>query len=133
MELAKSKSDFVGVAASGLCIIHCVVTPFLFIAQSCAVKKCCDMAPTWWSYLDYLFITITFFAVFWSAKKTTKPWMRFALYINWLILTLLVLNEKFNIFHLSEIWKYTSSFSLIAFHFYNVKYCGCSDESCSTR
>jgi len=29
-----TKSDFIGSAASSLCLVHCVVTPFLFVAHT---------------------------------------------------------------------------------------------------
>ncbi len=32
------ESDIVGAVASGLCALHCIATPFLFIAQSCSTS-----------------------------------------------------------------------------------------------
>ena len=67
------KSDIVGALASGLCVVHCIATPFLFVAQSCSVSGCCSEAsPTWWSSIDYLFIGITLLAVYYSGKSTGK-------------------------------------------------------------
>jgi len=64
------KPDAIGSAASTLCLIHCFATPFIFITQACTMSCCAD-APTWWQSLDYLFIVISFFAIF-RAKKTFK-------------------------------------------------------------
>lgn len=124
------KSDMIGALASGLCIVHCVATPFLFIAQSCSVSGCCESSPGWWSSIDYVFIGITFFAVFQSGKNTGKLWMKYAMYVIWVILTALVLNEKFALFSIAELWKYLTSLGLISLHLYNLKYCRCSDDSC---
>ena len=53
------------------------------------------------------------------------PWA-----INWIILTLLIVNEKFTLLPISEILKYIAAFGLIALHVYNLKFCNCNDESC---
>ena len=124
-------SDLIGAVASGLCIIHCVATPFLFIVHTCQVTGCCTAGPAWWNYLDYLFIGVTFFAVHWSSKNTTKPWVKYSLYASWLILSLLVINEKMAYIPLSELWKYSAAFILIGLHLYNKKYCNCADDECS--
>ncbi len=126
-----SKSDVVGAIASGLCAIHCIATPFLFIAQSCSTQtSCCASGPTWWSAIDYIFIVITFFAVYQSGINSSKSWMKYALMTLWLLLSLLVLNGKFNVLNISELWKYLMAFSLISLHLYNLKFCKCEDETC---
>lgn len=124
------KSDLLGAVASGLCMLHCIATPLLFIAQSCSVNSCCESSPAWWSSIDYLFIGITFFAVYQSGKNTSRPWMKYALYAVWALLSLLVLNEKIAFFHISEWWKYLAAISLITLHLYNLKFCHCSEETC---
>lgn len=133
MEVIRSKSDIVGTVASGLCAVHCLATPFLFVAQSCSVSGCCESSPPWWGAIDYLFIGITFLAVYWSAKNTGKLWMKYALYSNWLILTCLIFNEKNGVVLISEIWKYICAFSLIVLHLYNRKYCQCSTAYCENK
>jgi len=125
MELIRSKSDLVGSAASVLCAVHCAVTPLLFVAQSCSVAACCDSGPTWWSSIDYVFIAITFFAVYYSAKRTSKAWMKYSLFGSWVLLSLLVVNEKVSLFPIADLWKYLSALLLIALHLFNRKYCQC--------
>lgn len=124
------KSDLVGAVSSGLCILHCVATPFLFIAQSCNVSGCCASSPAWWSAIDYLFIGITFLAVYQSGKNTSKPWIKYAMYTGWIVLSLLTFNEKFTLIPLASAWKYLAAFSLISLHLYNLKYCQCVEEAC---
>ena len=120
-----------GAMASGLCVVHCMATPFLFIAQSCSTtSSCCDSGPIWWSSIDHIFIGITFFAVYHSGKHTTAQWLKYAMYAMWVILSALILNEKFAFVALSEMLKYTAAFGLIALHLYNLKYCQCADEAC---
>ena len=127
----KGNSDWIGAFASGLCIIHCLATPFLFVLQSCSVgKSCCDGAPLWYSYLDYVFIVITFFAVYFSSKNTSKNLMKYSLIVSWAVLSILVLNEKAGIFDLRPFVKYIVSFILIGLHLINMRYCQCKDEGC---
>lgn len=115
-------SDVIGASAGALCLVHCIATPFLFIAQSAA--------SGWWGVLDYAFIAITLFAVLFSARNTSKDWMKFALYLGWVVLSFLILNEKMSFIALSEVWNYGAAFGLISLHLYNRKYCRCTDEVC---
>ncbi len=125
------KSDMLGAMASGLCVLHCIATPFIFIAQSCtAASSCCEAGPVWWSSIDYLFIGITFFAVYQSGENTSKPWVKHAMYGSWVLLSIFILNEKLGFFHLSELWKYSMAFGLIGLHLYNLKFCRCEEEEC---
>ena len=71
----KINSDLIGASASTLCTIHCLATPFLFLASTCS-KSCCSGAPSWWLWLDYGFLIISFFAVYSSTKSTAKLWSR---------------------------------------------------------
>lgn len=130
MELSKSKSDIVGAAASTMCVIHCFATPFLFVAQSCASMGCSHSSPMWWSAIDYIFIGVTLFAIYFSARNTSKEWMKYALYTSWVVLTLLILNEKAALLPIPEFMKYISAFTLVALHLYNRKYCQCAPKGC---
>lgn len=123
-----NRSDSLGVFASGLCLIHCIATPLIFVLQPLAVSE--EAAPLWWKSLDYVFLVISFIAVYWSAKNTSKTWMRSALWISWVALTFAILNEKMELFHLGEISIYIPAVVLIGLHLYNQKYCKCKDEEC---
>ncbi len=124
------QSDIVGASASALCAVHCIATPFLFVAQSCHADACCDASPGWWGAIDYVFVGITFAAVFFSARYSAKEWMRYALYAAWVVLTVLVINEKMAWIGIAEEWKYGSAFIMISLHLYNRKFCQCGDEAC---
>ena len=124
------QSDLVGAAASTLCVIHCMATPLLFVVQSSTVTDCAHAGPFWWNAIDYLFIGITFFAVYYSVKHTSREWMKYALYSSWVVLTILIINEKFHLLHLAEMWKYGAAFTLVGLHLYNRKYCQCEDDGC---
>lgn len=128
---ASKKSDMLGALASGLCMIHCLATPILFVVQSCSVEKsCCSGGPSWWSAIDYIFVGITFFAVYHSGKTTSKQWMKYALYGTWALLTILIINEKTGFVAISALWKYMAGFLMIGTHIYNLRYCQCKGEAC---
>ena len=124
------QSDVLGAVASGLCALHCIATPFLFFAQSCSANGCCGSSPTWWSSIDYIFIGITFFAVYQSGINSSKPWLKYALFTIWTLLSLLVLNGKFGVLNIPEWWKYIMAGGLIGLHMYSLKYCQCAEDSC---
>lgn len=127
--IQKNNSDTLGALASGLCLIHCVATPFLFIAQTCSAT-CCETAPTWWKAIDYIFIVISFFAVYWSSKHSSKTWIINALWISWVLLFLALLNEKFTLVELPETSIYLPAIVLVLLHLYNKKYCRCTKDVC---
>ena len=125
----KQKSDLIGAIASFTCMIHCLATPFLFIASACS-KSCCASAPTWWIWLDFVFLFISFFAVYRSTKSTSKSWMKPLLWLAWLALFSSILIEQISSINYSDYFKYTAAFSLIGLHIYNLKFCQCKSEQC---
>lgn len=132
MKLTLSKSDNLGILASTLCMIHCIATPFLFIVQTCSTS-CCSSTPIWWQWIDYFFLTISFFAVYHSTKNTSNNIIKPALWINWLALFIVILNEKTQVINLHEIIKYIVALSLVGLHLYNQKYCQCKNDKCCTK
>jgi len=123
------RSDILGSAASSLCLIHCLATPFLFIAHTGHVQGH-HAYPLWWGVLDLFLIGISFIAIYWSAKNTSKKWMRYALWFSWGFLAFVIINEKIDAVHLAETIVYIPSIALIVLHLYNRRYCQCQDETC---
>jgi multidrug transporter EmrE-like cation transporter len=123
-----TKSDSFGALASGLCLVHCIVTPFIFAMQPISAHV--EDAPAWWSSLDYIFLTLSFLAVFWSVKNSTKTWVKYALWVSLAVLSLAIFNEKFELYHLGELVVYIPAMSLVGLHLYNRKHCQCESETC---
>ena len=123
------KADTVGAAASFLCMIHCVATPFLFVAQACA-STCCSAAPTWWRAIDFAFLLVSAVAVLRAVKASSTAWMRWGLRAAWVVLAATILAENFAPALFSEWAKYPSAFSLIGLHLYNMKYGCCDKDNC---
>lgn len=125
------KSDIFGAAASTICLIHCLITPLIFVAQTCS-KTCCSTAPTWWKMVDLLFLVISFFAVYRSTTLTTKSWLKVSFWGSWIGLALLIINDNLNLFQLAHESVYLPSLGLIILHLYNRKDCKCSGSNCCT-
>ena len=124
-----SRSDIMGALASGLCLLHCLATPLLFVANAHAVVAQ-EAHPEWWGVLDLVFLVVSFIAVYWSVKNTSKLWMRYIFWSSWSILAFVVFNEKLALAPLAEEFIYLPTLALIFAHLYNRRYCGCKDETC---
>ena len=123
-----SNSDIIGAAASSLCLIHCLATPLLFVAHA-NVSYMTTSKPQWWGALDLIFLVVSLVAIIWSSKNTTKKWVGKALWLSWIVLAFIVLNEKLGLIPLFEEIIYLPALALIFFHIYNRKYCNCNDKS----
>ena len=123
------RSDTIGALSSFLCMIHCLATPFFFVATACSAS-CCSAAPSWWQWLDYFFLLVSFVAVRHSTVSTNSKLVEFGLWISWVCLLVFVLNAKFLWFYTSQNTKFIPAFSLIGLHLYNLKYCQCKTKEC---
>ena len=123
----RDNSNILGSLSSSLCLAHCLATPFLFAAHASHVHGH-HSSPFWWGTLDSLFIAISFIAVRWSVKNTSKKWMKYALWVSWSLLAFVIVNEKMSIISLPESVIYIPSVALVGLHIYNRKYCSCVND-----
>ncbi|QLG44918.1 MerC domain-containing protein [Costertonia aggregata] len=126
-----ARSDIWGSLASSLCLVHCLATPLLFAVHAGHVHGH-HTHPFWWGLIDLFFIAISFMAVYWSTKNTSKNWMKWVLWISWTFLAFIILNEKLEWVPLAEALIYIPSIALVVFHLYNRKYCQCGGSECCT-
>lgn len=131
MNITTLKTDKVGIIASTLCMIHCIATPFLFLAKSCSAS-CGEASPNWWISLDFIFLLVSFFAIYQSSKNTSKIWLKYAMWTSWTFLLTILLNEKFYVISLFEYAIYFPAMMLVVLHIYNLKYCQCKTDTCCT-
>tara|TARA_B100001758_G_scaffold50625_1_gene41137 strand:- start:23998 stop:24396 length:399 start_codon:yes stop_codon:yes gene_type:complete len=124
--------DSIGIIASTLCTIHCIATPFVFIAKACTAT-CCSEAPAWWLMIDYLFLIISFLAIFFINKNLNIKWLKSAFWISWIILLFTIANHSINIMLLPKNFIYIPSISIVVLHFYNLQFCKCKNETCCTK
>ena len=100
-----------------------------FIASACS-SSCCNNAPAWWQWMDYLFLTISFFAILQAVKSTTNAWVKQGLWISWAGLFFLIINIKLEWVNIAENIKFIPAFMLVALHMYNMRYCQCDEDCC---
>ena len=124
-----NKSDNIGALASTLCMIHCFVTPFLFIVHTDSITHN-EAMPFWWKWIDIFFLAISLFAVYHSANKTSGILVKNTLWACWIALFITIINEKIELIHLPEIITYIIASLLILIHLYNHKYCQCKNDKC---
>jgi len=133
MFLSKNKPDNLGAIASALCLMHCIATPLIFIVQSCSVTtSCCAATPTWWRAIDYLFILISFFAVYNATKTTSNNWIKPSLWLSWSLLVIIILNEELGLLSLHRNLIYFPAITLITLHMYNKFFTQCDNDKCCT-
>lgn len=125
MKISSIHPDNLGATFSSLCVIHCFATPFLFITQSYLL-----VVPGWWQALNYLFLSISFFAIYKTSKNSSSQMVKTLLYLFWSILAILLISEEFELFHLPEFITYITGLSLAGLHIYNKRYCQCADDEC---
>ena len=123
------KPDTLGAIASGFCILHCLLTPLLFAAQSLSINNI-EGASIWWKNLDFIFLIISFFAIYRSTKLSTNRLIKISFWIFWVIIFFLILNEKFLWFKIEEIFIFTTASTLICLHIYNLNFCQCKTDEC---
>jgi len=119
-----NRSDMLGALSSGLCMIHCLATPLLFLAQS-NKATCSSLGPWWWHTIDYLFIIVAIISIRRSNQHTTLTWMPYALYTSWVLLTLVMVNDKTHFIQVSGFILYIPGCSLVLLHLYNRHSCQC--------
>lgn len=124
-----TQSDYVGASASTLCLVHCMLTPVLFAVQATSLS-CADISPAWWQAIDFLFLVISFFAIYFTARSSTSVWVSRGLYFWWFILALIIVNATFQWLSIPHSLVYIPALVVSGLHLYNRKYCRCQDDEC---
>ena len=132
LKLISLKPDIFGAVASTLCVVHCLLTPFLFLSNGLIYTEL-DKTPFLWSNLDFIFILISFLAIYRSSQTTSKPFMKYALLISWICLFSFILNEKIFLLSIPGYLTYVAALILASFHIYNLKFCQCKSENCCAK
>jgi hypothetical protein len=110
-------ADKAGIASAVLCTVHCLVVPMLFLIKFTWADELANYRlPYWWELLDYLFLLISFFAVYHSASHTASRPIKMSLWIFWAILAISIIFSK----HLHAL-AYVASAGLVSTHFMNIR------------
>ena len=121
--------DKIGIISSSLCMVHCIGTPFIFIAKACSVT-CCSDVPIWWLMIDYLFLIISFTAIYFITRKPLKLWLKASFWIAWIILLFATLEHSFALAIVPKHFIYLPALSVVVLHFYNLKFNNCNNDKC---
>ena len=121
--------DRIGIISSTLCMLHCLATPFLFLAAVCSTS-CCSDAPIWWKIIDYFFLIISLVAVYSVCNKSKISWLKISLWTSWFLLLIIILNHTFQIISINSNYIYIPGVAIALLHFYNLKFCSCDNEAC---
>ena len=132
LKLISLKPDIFGAIASSLCVVHCLLTPFLFLSNGLLYTGL-DKTPFLWSNLDFIFIFISFVAIYRSTQSTSKVFMKYALWISWVCLFSFLLNEKILLLGIPGYLTYIAAVSLSSLHIYNLKFCQCKSDNCCAQ
>ena len=127
MEITQKKinrSDLIGAAASGLCAIHCTLTPILFAAKPVLEGTMGVHAHGggFWAVLDYTFLVLSLAAVWYSARHTNHATIKRILWIAWLVFAAGLLSEPLDLSY-GKWLMYIGSVTLVITHLQNYRYC----------
>lgn len=117
-----SNADYVGASASTLCLVHCMLTPVLFTVQAISLN-CAELSPVWWKSIDFLFLIISFLAIYYTVKSSTSEWVSRGLYFWWLVLAFIIVNSTFQWINFTHALIYIPALAVSGLHLYNLKYC----------
>ena len=73
-------------------------------------------------YIDILALVISLIAIYFTAKSASGTWFKVMLYTSWLVLALIVFNEKLELFKIPEFMIYFPSIALVILHLLNLRY-----------
>ena len=133
MKIASVNSDKMGIISSLFCLLHCAITPILFISKPNVLNTYLEFPELWWRLASLLFIPVSLYAVYRSNKITTNRSLGTTMWLCCLILLATIINEAFEIFSLEEYLSYGASITLGFLHVCNLKYCTCKDDDCCTH
>ena len=127
-------SNLLGAAASGLCAIHCAVTPLLFAARPMlevghGEHGHAHGSPAW-ALLDYVFLVLSFVAVYYSARQTDRSVIKAVLWASWVLFALGIGLEAFHL-PFGHVAMYAGSAALIITHWANYRHCRSRDAQCA--
>lgn len=90
-------SDWLGASASGLCLIHCALSPFIFTAKPVFYGMIGRPIHThgFWAELDYVFLIISLLAVWYSARHAHNIFLRWVLWAAWVAFAIGLLFEPY--------------------------------------
>ena len=132
MKITLKNSDNLGILSSSLCLIHCFVTPFIYMSFASLFNQN-DFLYSSWKGINIIFIVFSLIAVNRSTKKTTSKIIKPIFWFSWCFLFFVLFNEEVKFIELPELVSYLCALNLAGIHVYNLNFCGCKDENCCIK
>lgn len=118
MNKYNERADKLGIASAVICTIHCLVVPVLFVVKYSLTNQVVghSFMPWWWEAIDYVFLVISFIAVYHAASHTYTRKIKRSLWFFWTCLALAIFFEQ------SLFWlAYIASAGLVTTHYFNIR------------
>lgn len=120
----KKYADQIGIAASGLCLVHCLLMPFILAfwlqADHCTPGTHCHDEGGGFQF-DYLFLAFSAAAVWLAAGHCSRRWLKALMWSFFALLAGGVLLEP--VFEGAHIATIFAAVGLAATHFLNWRFC----------
>ncbi len=113
-------SDMFGASISGLCALHCALSPLLFISKplTTGLTDHHHHGNSFWAVLDFVFLALSLVAVWYSSTHTSIKASKWLLWLAWFALAFGIVAEHADI--PNGTWlMYAGSISLIIIHIRN--------------
>jgi MerC mercury resistance protein len=118
--LLKKYADQIGIAASTLCLIHCLVFPILMAFWAQHEHDAHQHAEHFLNW-DHAFLLFSALAVWTATGRCTQPWLKRTMWTCFAMLAAGVLLEPF--VHYAHLATLPAAVGLAAAHFFNWRYC----------
>lgn len=115
-------SDWLGAATSGLCAIHCTLTPLFFAAKPVLESTVGEDGLGVWGMLDYVFLILSLLAVWYSTRHTTHAHLKWILWLAWAVFAIGLLAEPLEL-SFGKWLMYAGSITLVIAHIKNYRHC----------
>ena len=123
MRTSIKNPDLIGILASSLCLIHCVITPFLFLSNFLIVIETSGGKQEvlhLWKVLEFGFLILSIWAIYRVTRQKKTLWISYAMYTAWMFLALSVLLELADVHFFQDNPKYIAAAVLIIVHLYHI-------------
>ncbi len=108
------KSDLLGILASSLCLIHCLIGPIVVLLGYSF------MEPDGWHIWDFIFLMISAIAIFTASRNHTPSWIKKGLWISFAVLSMAIFFSHDNL--LFNVISWIAAAGLVVFHVFNIRH-----------